>query len=362
MTETRKYGKYVNELEIAGEYPEVDGAPPASGLMLYHYGSNDESPFMLEGIMMYRPGATQGTGEEWPAMNPRYGSRYYTGGFKSVPYKVPDHELMFYMSSDKDHPEELGATVECWMGEGEDTEQYLITKPSAKLTQANTLHGPICFREVNQPIFLAVVQKPNMFMAVPDETPLQELRPGFDHDSLRIQGKLPGKKRKYDKYYNEIDVKAIQLPPSHKGKVTPLMFYDMFVNGESKITFDCRMIHGSGIGFGIGESTGSNLYDFAVWPQKHPFDEAYCFLGYDRENPGDLGGTVEFWLGEGDEAEEYIITKPTVILVKKNTVHLPAYVRELHKPFLLFTVSDTPIWAAENKIDQIPAGFRHEIG
>jgi hypothetical protein len=59
----------------------------------------------------------------------------------------------------------------------------------------------------------------------------------------------------------------------------------------------------------------------------------------------DLGGTVEFWIGEGDEAEQHFINRATTVLILKNTVHLTLYVREVRSPFTIFTVLDTPIWA-----------------
>jgi hypothetical protein len=59
----------------------------------------------------------------------------------------------------------------------------------------------------------------------------------------------------------------------------------------------------------------------------------------------DLGGTVEFHIGEGREQEVFTITKATTVLIPRDTVHLPLYIKEVHKPFAILTVLDSPIWA-----------------
>ena len=167
-----------------------------------------------------------------------------------------------------------------------------------------------------------------------------------------------GKKGKYDKYFTEIEPSAMAIPLSHEGKVAPLAFYDYYDNKEYDRTIDLRMIQGADIGFGIGEPTRDPMFEFAQLPHKHAFQECYHFMGIDKDNPQDLGGTVEFWIGEGSEAEKYEITKPTSILIPKNTIHLPAYVTEWHKPFLMLSVLDAPIWSAAWS-QSFPSDFKH---
>ena len=76
------------------------------------------------------------------------------------------------------------------------------------------------------------------------------------------------------------------------------------------------------------------------------------------EIAAELGGTVEFWIGEGADAEKYEINRATSILIPKNTVHLPAYVTKLHKPFLMLSVLDAPIWTAVWS-QSFPQDFSH---
>jgi len=97
---------------------------------------------------------------------------------------------------------------------------------------------------------------------------------------------------------------------------------------------------------------GSNQFLEVVWiwdegaaavnpdrpPHSHEFDEIFIFLGTDRENPNNLGGEVEFWLGEGEDTEKYLLTTSTCIFVPKGLVHLPMIFKNVERPFLLVTV------------------------
>jgi mannose-6-phosphate isomerase-like protein (cupin superfamily) len=96
---------------------------------------------------------------------------------------------------------------------------------------------------------------------------------------------------------------------------------------------------------------GSNQFLEVVWiwaegaaavnpdrpPHSHEFDEVFVFLGSNREDPDDLGGEVEFWLGEGKDTEKYLFTTSTCIFVPKGLVHLPMIFRKIKRPFLLVT-------------------------
>lgn len=73
-------------------------------------------------------------------------------------------------------------------------------------------------------------------------------------------------------------------------------------------------------------------------PHSHEFDELFVFLGSNPKDPDDLGGEVEFWLGEGDDTEKFTFTTSTSIFVPKGLVHLPMIFRNVVRPFVLVTV------------------------
>jgi hypothetical protein len=99
------------------------------------------------------------------------------------------------------------------------------------------------------------------------------------------------------------------------------------------------MIEGKQVPSGIGQHA-------------HPqFDELFLFFG---SNPGDnlaLGGEVEFWLGEGEEAEKFNITRATGEWIPAGLVHNPHYFRQVFRLFLIVVISLTS--------DYRPEAFRY---
>ncbi len=76
-------------------------------------------------------------------------------------------------------------------------------------------------------------------------------------------------------------------------------------------------------------------------PHYHDFDEYLLLLGLDPNNLADLGGEVEFWMGDGDDAEKHIITKTTAVFVPRGMLHLPMFIRRVDRPFGFIGVANT---------------------
>lgn len=72
-------------------------------------------------------------------------------------------------------------------------------------------------------------------------------------------------------------------------------------------------------------------------PHNHDWDEYLIFLGTDPEDPFDLGGEVEFWMGD----EKHIITKTTAMFVPRGVYHCPFYIRRVDRPFVFLTTGNT---------------------
>jgi hypothetical protein len=65
----------------------------------------------------------------------------------------------------------------------------------------------------------------------------------------------------------------------------------------------------------------------------HDFDEVLGFIGTVRNDPFDLGGEIEFWLGD----EQYIFSKSCLIFVPRGLKHLPLIFRRVDSPIFFFT-------------------------
>ncbi|NLY39396.1 MAG: hypothetical protein GX044_08875 [Firmicutes bacterium] len=65
----------------------------------------------------------------------------------------------------------------------------------------------------------------------------------------------------------------------------------------------------------------------------HDFDQFLYFIGGDLGNMLDLGGEVEFTMGEDmDRLEKLVITRATVIHVPKGMLHSPLVFKKINDP------------------------------
>ena len=77
---------------------------------------------------------------------------------------------------------------------------------------------------------------------------------------------------------------------------------------------------------------------------RHVKDEFLVFLGASFPNVFDFDAKIEFTLGKGDEAETYVITKPTIIRIPAGVYHCPLNFKEVNKPVLFLATLFTPMF------------------
>ena len=70
-------------------------------------------------------------------------------------------------------------------------------------------------------------------------------------------------------------------------------------------------------------------------PHKHSVEENFLFLSTNKDDTNDLGADVEFWLGEGEEADKLNFSTSSYIHVPANLMHMPIIYRNVKKPILL---------------------------
>jgi len=66
----------------------------------------------------------------------------------------------------------------------------------------------------------------------------------------------------------------------------------------------------------------------------HPFAEIVLLIGSNPKNLRDLGGEVEWGMGEGQDAERFILTSTTAIYVPNGLVHGPLIYNRVDRPIL----------------------------
>ncbi|RPH32494.1 MAG: hypothetical protein EHM93_09055 [Bacteroidales bacterium] len=76
-------------------------------------------------------------------------------------------------------------------------------------------------------------------------------------------------------------------------------------------------------------------YPDKVWVtvHTHDFDEVFGMYGSDPNNPNELNGEIELWIGD----EKHTITKSCLIFVPKGVKHCPLTIKRVDKPILFFT-------------------------
>jgi hypothetical protein len=72
-----------------------------------------------------------------------------------------------------------------------------------------------------------------------------------------------------------------------------------------------------------------------VQPHKHlTYEEMFMFIGTNPDNVSDLGGEVDFWIGEGDNLEKITFKEPGCIYIPKGTAHFPMAFRNVKRPII----------------------------
>jgi hypothetical protein len=150
-------------------------------------------------------------------------------------------------------------------------------------------------------------------------------------------------------------------PPYFKGKITrgPLL-YDKNFDKSAPIHMEIYTIYKAGAGFGmgtswVGDAFGEKIPDNSS--MKHEADELFIYHGCNPDDAQDLGGEIEFWIGEGKDAEQHIITEPTVVYVPAGLVHMPEYYRKVTRPFFKIVLMLQPEWTKTTWVP-LPEAFK----
>jgi mannose-6-phosphate isomerase-like protein (cupin superfamily) len=100
-----------------------------------------------------------------------------------------------------------------------------------------------------------------------------------------------------------------------------------------------------------GQVLEGGLYAECCWFHKptaysppthaHDFDEVLAFMGSDPENPRDLHGEVELWLG----GERHILTESCMVFVPRGLEHCPMNILRAERPIFHFSTGNSTSYA-----------------
>jgi hypothetical protein len=80
---------------------------------------------------------------------------------------------------------------------------------------------------------------------------------------------------------------------------------------------------------------GDDVYPETAEPYSHAhdYDETLGFFGTDFADPYDLGGEIEFWIGD----EKFILTRSSLIFIPKGMHHCPLVIHRVDRPIFHFS-------------------------
>jgi len=137
---------------------------------------------------------------------------------------------------------------------------------------------------------------------------------------------------KYSKYIHELPKNE---PRDYlEGKVNHMMVFDNKQCPETDLWFSVYQAYGDGGGHGMGDKwMHESLGEITETAHAHepPGDEIHLFFGSDPNNIDDLGGEVDIWLGCGDDAEKFTLTKRTAVFIPGGLSHSPFHFRKVNK-------------------------------
>jgi hypothetical protein len=72
------------------------------------------------------------------------------------PHKHDCEEIFLYLGTNKENPDDFGAEIDFWIGEGSESEKLSFNTSSLIYVPPNVVHTPIIYKKVNRPILLII--------------------------------------------------------------------------------------------------------------------------------------------------------------------------------------------------------------
>jgi hypothetical protein len=239
---------------------------------------------------------------------------YLKGRNRPEPHSHDFDEVLGFFGSDPEDPHDLCGEIELWL----DNEIYMLTKSCLVFMPKGLKHTPLIVRRLDRPVFHFSTAPRSMYGYGREGIEKKEtLSPGVLIDNSKIAESKYGKN-------------IITRPRPHE---TPIDFNPKPLPSDLRtrvVCLDENVIKGA---FYIGCSWLWKGSDSGPQAHTHDFDEVLGFFGTNLEDPHDLCGELEMWLGD----EKYIITKSCLIFVPKGMTHCPLIFRRADRPvFHLF--------------------------
>ena len=354
-----KYAKYVNPLRLWTESvrPSYRGKM-ADFSLLFDEKVYPDTTCWVETFYAYAPGAGVGVPGALPSV---------FNGVERKPTAKPwgQHahpgfdELFLFFGTDPRDNTRLGGEVEAWLGEGNDAQKFIIKEPTAKWVPKDLAHNPWIVTRVDNPkypiIIMVIALSPRYNVQQNDWRNLPH-PPAFSMDKLGIE--QPGKGL-YTDNVKKISFSTDRIFPWLRTRVTmPTLMFDKTIIPNVPIWVEWFHVYAGGCGIGVPAldipqrklPDGTTFDSTKGMSHSHNFDELFLFIPADPHDTFNLGGEVVTWLGKGDEAEQFTLTKSSSVWVPANVHHNPQYYRQVQaeKSYFMIVIAFTKTYYGED--------------
>jgi len=270
------------------------------------------------------------------------------------PHKHDNHdEVFFFIGTDHRNLTDLGGEIEFWLGEGEDLDKVILDTSSAVWVPRGVAHFPQFFRNVKRAIITICVHINTDKRYVERVDP--KGRPTFES-----AGKVKGGDGKHSKWEKYVVRKPMIMFNDGTGvkeaipQVTPIPVWSPVDTGPL-VMMNPTFVPGSPVMIEYGYLSGDLQHGTStdrIKPHKHDdYDETFFFLGTDPRDVSDLGGEVEFWLGEGEDLTKIVLDSSGAVFMPKGVAHFPLYVRNVKRPIFHMVIMSNIVERKIHRID-----------
>jgi hypothetical protein len=211
-------------------------------------------------------------------------------------YKHRSDELLMFIGSNPDDPENLNAEVELWI----ENDRLVLTHTCIVFVPAGTAHGRFEVRNLKKPVFQYTC---HINTDIYEEIPAIATAAPGTYSGNWIEKYAPVNGR---------------LPSAPEGFLTLLLW------------IDAKRLSGAPYLEAVWFNT---VNDEGPEAHTHDFDEIIGLFGTDIEHPEELGAELSFSIGD----EIITVTKSCLVYIPRGLMHSPILVPKLQRPIIHFS-------------------------
>lgn len=210
-------------------------------------------------------------------------------------------EIIFNVGMDYRDPGYLGGETEGYMGHS----QQVINKTTLLYIPAGVEHGRISWHDF---------RKPHIQLAVKLSAEVEKMDERLTREETSHSPEVD-----YNRYMITEPLRELPSPPGTTGRTSPPFTYL-----NNRLVPECNVYLEYGW---IWEMPSPNPIEMS---HAHAYDEIVLNIGADPDNPEELGGEIEAWMG----GEKQVTDNTSAVFIPRNVAHGPVKWTRFEKPHI----------------------------